>query len=81
MNGTGGNKNMDAMAVRAFHRCMDFLDVIRIAACEAADNRAKIRHPRSLLLIRSPGRCCREAGLNDVDVELRERLGNTQLFP
>ena len=42
MNGARGDKYVDAMSVRTFHRLVDFFDIARIATRKSADNRSEV---------------------------------------
>ena len=80
VNGAGGEEHVDAAAGRRGQRARREFDVIRVAARQAADDRAVdfARHCRDALEVPARGR--REAGLDDIHAEFSERACHAQLL-
>ena len=72
---------MNPVLVCSFDRCMHFLDVFRIAAGEATDGRATILIGDRLDRLKIAGRRGRKTGFDNIDLKLRQCLGDPELFP
>jgi hypothetical protein len=80
MDGAGSQKNMDPRLFGGLERPPGSVNVLVIAAREPADGRAAHllgNLPHGLEVAR---RSNRKAGLNDVDAQLEQRVGDFQFF-
>src|SRR5205823_14275355 len=80
-NGAGGQEDVDARPGRVAERLPGPVDVVRIAARQAADHRPLDLPGNRLHRLEITRRGDREARFDDIDAEVLERLGDLQLFP
>ena len=76
----GRNEDVDAVVVRRAHSLVRFLDVIRVAAGEAGDDRSTILFGDRPHRVEVSRGCCRKTGFDNVDTKVRESLGNAELL-
>ena len=80
MNRARRHEHVNPVAVSAFDRSMDFLNIAGIAAGKATDNRAEVSLSNLFHCLKIARRCRGKTGFDDVDIQLGEGLGDAQLF-